>query len=207
MKEKLREAIKTGETLHIRYFGGRTPGSERYISPINIYKDKVRAHCMQTESVKTFMIYKLELVIPGEPSQLAFKHSFEPPEFTNIEEIANYLTDSLQAFVWITQTTETSITLHGAFKNGKAKKTPVVSLDFEEFKYMWPEPDTSSPDFDWDDFVPDIVEGYTLEDAEMIKRKRPWVVRAKSKETATYGLSKKAIIRFMEWADELSPSE
>ncbi|XUO83987.1 hypothetical protein RVM27_16590 [Halomonas sp. KM007] len=73
-------------------------------------------------------------------------------------------------------------------------------------EYVFPEPDMDSPDFDWNDFIPDIVEGDALEGAEKIKRKRPWVVRAKNKGTATYGYSKKAMIRLMKWAGELSPS-
>lgn len=206
MKDKLGEAIDSGEILRVRYFGESTPGTERDISPVKIINDKVRARCMETGAVKTFSISKMELAIPGESPELALKQSFNPPEFISTTEIASYLTDSLVALGWIVKTTDTSLTLHTPFKNGKTKKTPVILLDFEEYEYVFPEPDMDSPDFDWNDFIPDIVEGDALEGAEKIKRKRPWVVRAKNKGTATYGYSKKAMIRLMKWAGELSPS-
>lgn len=202
MKDQLKEAIKTGEILKIRYFGGSTPGSERAISPVSIIDDKVRARCIETGAVKTFSISKMELAIFGEPSKLSLKQSFSPPELPNISEITDYISESLEALGWIVQSTDTSLTLHTAFKNGKVKKTPVASLNFEEFDYVFPEPDINAPGFDWGDFIPDDDD---LENAEKVKRERPWVVRAKDKNTATYGYSNKAMIRFMEWADELSP--
>lgn len=206
MKNKLKEAIESGEILRIRYFGGSSPGSEREISPVSIFDDNVRALCIETGTVKTFCISKMEVAIPGEPSKLSIKQSFNPPELIDIYEIANYLSESLEALDWFVQYTDTSLTLHTTFKNGKIKKTPVISLCFEEFEYIFPELDINSPDVDWDNFIPYIVDGDSPEEAEKVKRERPWVVRAKNKNTATYGYSKKAMVRLMEWADEFSPS-
>lgn len=202
MKAKLKETIESGEILNVWYFGGETPGSKRDIFPIVILDDKVRAKCMKTDIVKIYSIEKMELYIAGKPSELAKKQSLPLCDFESISDILNFSNDTLQSEGWIVKGDNEHITLHLAFKNGKVKKKPVVQLRFDEFEYIYPEPDLNSPDFNgvfW--------ENVDLDSLEKKKRTRPWIVSAKDKGTITYGKSNKAFSRFLEWAYELSPIE
>jgi len=208
MKELLKEAIETGEIIQVHYFGGSKPGSVRKISPVKILDDKVRARCIETGAVKTFIIAKMEIYIPGVEPTLKVEKQFTLPEFRTISEIFDYSKYTLESQGWVVRSNETQISLHSKFKNGNLRKTPEVSLDFEEFEFIFPEPDYGDPNLDWDElFEIKVIDGDALEEAEKKPRTRPWIVRAKSKDTITYGKSSRALKRFMEWSEELAPVE
>ena len=59
--DSLQEAIQSGHSLKVRYFGGSTPGAERELFPLSIANGKVRARCVVTQQAKTFVIEKMEL--------------------------------------------------------------------------------------------------------------------------------------------------
>ena len=204
--DELKIAIDTGEALEVWYFGGSNPGTIRKIAPVKIIDDQVRARCLEDNSIKSYSISKMEIYVPGVEPQQRNTHTFIPQEITSITKLLHHYKDTLEGLGWFVIGSENEITLHEKFKNGKPKKTPIISLNFEEFEYRFPEPDINDPEFDWDDFIPETIEGDILENAEKIPRKRPWIVRAKSKNTVSYALQNKAFTRFLEWANQLANS-
>ena len=75
--DRVKQAIHSGETVRVRYFGGSMPGAERLIKPIVVSGESVRAHCLQSGETKVFKLAMLEEVREGIPSEL--ERSFVPP--------------------------------------------------------------------------------------------------------------------------------
>ena len=185
--EALENAIDNGASLRVRYFGGSTPGGERDIQPISVKDGKVRARCLLSGETKTFVIEKMELVVEGEPSQLA--SAMPPPVVTyeSVDEFFAHQTAALQALGWVVHHEGETISLHRTFKNGKLIQTPDVSLRYEAIAY-------------------DLVfDGEQVIEANHRERSRPWVISAKKQTTKTYGDFGKAQISFLEFAKSLSP--
>ncbi len=182
LTQKIEEAIGAGVVLRIRYFGGSSPGSEREISPISLSGEKVRARCLLKNVVKTFDLTKMELVVSGEESVLAKNQTIVDPIFSTLQEIFESRRSYFEDLGWTIMLEENKLSLHRTFKNGRLIKTPDVALNFEEFS-------------------PDMI----IREENINPRARPWVVRAKNKDTKTFGLFPKAQSLFNELAKELAP--
>lgn len=190
VQEKLQEATESGEVLKVKYHGGSQPGSIRDIAPISVKSGKVRARCYTSNAVKTFSIDKIEILEGGAAQKEATwnKNIENTVNYVSLEELKNEKLPELESLGWHVEYNETSLSLHRRFKNGKPLKGSDVSIDFEEFDY-------------------DYVAG---EDGEIHKenerkRVRPWVLRAKNKDTVTYGRLDKAVSLFLEQAIALAP--
>lgn len=62
LKNKLSEAMRAGEVIRIKYWGGSTPGESREIFPIRFDKNGLlMARCIRENSVKTFNVEKIEI--------------------------------------------------------------------------------------------------------------------------------------------------
>jgi len=185
VQEKLQEATESGEILKVKYHGGSQPGSIRDIAPISVKSGKVRAHCYTSNAVKTFSIEKIEVLEGGAvQKETTWDKSKENiVNYNSLEQLRIEKISELESLSWHVEFSDTSLSLHRRFKNGTPLKGADVSIDFEEFDY-------------------DYVAG---EDGEIHKenerkRVRPWVVRAKNKDTVTYGKLDKAVALFLEQA-------
>lgn len=191
-KARLREAIETGEVLEITYQGGSQPGTCRAISPICIENDKVRATCLNSKTVKLFMIEKIVTVNSIKQPELS-ECSMSPQPLHHYESISELLEQKRDVFIglgWHIESDEDHLSLHRRWKNGKPHKGSDVSLDYEEYTY---------------DLVVDM-DGKEHQE-NLRKKTRPWIVRGKNKNTRTFGKRDAAADVFIEWADLLSQKE
>jgi hypothetical protein len=61
LRQRIVEAIRAGEILHIKYWGGSTPGECREISPIKFTETGLlRATCLRDGEAKSFKLEKIE---------------------------------------------------------------------------------------------------------------------------------------------------
>ncbi|MFV0449820.1 MAG: hypothetical protein ACK5MF_15410 [Vibrio sp.] len=189
VEDAILNAIDRKQKLTVVYHGGRQPGSSREIGPISYNDDtgKVRAKCYTTGTVKSFLIHKMaisehESVPEREPDP-------EILHFDDIESAHSYLHDTLKSFGWVVAFNESEqlISLHHSFKNGKIKKTLVVSIGYEE--WTW-------------DMIMDENGNFTRGDKH--KKQRPWTVRAKGQTTSTFSDMSKAVDKFVHFAEKLA---
>ncbi|WP_144318722.1 WYL domain-containing protein [Serpentinimonas raichei] len=185
--DDLLKAIENGATLRIRYFGGSSAGSESELQPISVNDGELRALCTLSGETKTFVIDKMELVIEGVASVLAA--AYPPPVllYPTVNEFAAFHTASLQEQGWEILHEGQSLTLHRKLKNGKLIQNPDVALQFEAV--------THDAIFDGEKFL----------EANHRDRSRPWIVRAKNKNTKTFGDFGRAQVTFLEFAKALAP--
>ena len=189
--EVLQNAIETGEVLDIIYQGGSQPGTSRQISPISISNNKVRARCISSNTVKSFLISKITLPNEGGAQEVKQRIEGLPKiiNFTSLSEFLEHSQDTLKGQGWHIITDDASISLHGFFKNGKPKKGAELTIHYEEYTY-------------------DLVarEDGEIHKENIRKSQRPWSVRAKTIDSRTYGTLDPATKTFMEWAKSLAAS-
>jgi hypothetical protein len=190
IEAKIQEAIATGEVLTIRYQGGTQPGTIRNISPIRISGDKVRARCLASNVVKTFVISKIELSKgsndvdsrwdPTRKDKLKYEdlNSFIEPNKAELEKMG-----------WHVNFSDNHISLHRSYKNGRVLKGSDVSLSYDELVYEF------YIDFDG------------KEHKEAKKRQKPWVIHVKGHYIAGYSKLERAIEKFLNQAIKLSPNK
>jgi hypothetical protein len=178
--EKIREAIGTGELINIIYHGGSEPGTARMILPIKIEGDKVRAKCYTSNKVKSFSLEKIEFA-GDEITDYTGAH--REPE-TLEEAIAPFL-DELKGAGWEIELTSDSAGLFTLFKNGKRRKSAIVSI----YYYI------SSDGYEFDEY-----DEYEPIEENAINH-RPWHV-----EGHAYKHLSKAILKFMELARATKPA-
>lgn len=188
MKDLLEQAITTGEILRVIYDGGINPGSVREISPINISGDKVKARCLNSGIVKTFLISKLR-ISENSPLERAWNPPPLPPEHSSLDEFFEHYESTLQKLGWVVKREQDCISLHRSFKNGKVMKGFDVSLDFVEMDF-------------------DLEAGLDGEIHKLNPRVRvkPWVVRGKKpNESKSYKRLSAAGVYFNSLADQHAP--
>jgi len=194
VKKVLQSAINNGEILTIRYHGGRQPGASREIAPIQITGNKVRAHCYASNAVKLFNIEKIEVL----DNQLSNQNKWisEKPNihhYENLHDVFAKTKKTVEELGYYPKLADNCYSLHHFFKNGKPRKSSVISIDFEEYDYEY--------DFDFEsdsEYLEEIVIG-------KIKRQKPWVVRSKGKTTRTFSNLDKAVVFFIEQAKDRTP--
>lgn len=185
--DALMEAIKNGKSLHVRYFGGSSPGGERELLPLSLKDGRVRARCLSSGETKTFVVEKMELAVEGMPSALAATIPPPVPVYSSLDEFMAHQALTLQAMGWVVRRDGEVFSLHRTFKNGRLIQSPDVALQFV--------PVASDSCFDGEEFY----------EANIRDRSRPWVVRAKNQRAKTFGDFAKAQSLFLEFARLLAP--
>ncbi|WED23054.1 hypothetical protein L3Q72_06575 [Vibrio sp. JC009] len=192
MKIKIIErAIENKDRVFAKYHGGSHCGKARELGPISIDNDtgKVRARCYNTNIVKTFMVEKIELIDQQcfEATKLVPK--LDPlPELNSLQEVFEYYKDTLESMGWGVSC-NSSLGVHGFFKNGKMKPGKAVSISF---------------------FLQ--LDGKVYEDPNDINldlvpiNKRPWSVRAKGLKPASFHHINAAAKKFMDFVFEIEPT-
>ena len=131
-------SIDTKNNLSIIYHGGERSGTARDILPLTLLDNfTLRAADLSspTHPVKTFSLEKIE--IPGVESKKSKKKQYSVGLYKNIEEVHLAFADTLHGMGWHVATYQDDAGLCNRldvcdfFKNGKPRKTPVVSLSFQ----------------------------------------------------------------------------
>ena len=65
-KRLILEALENGDFITIVYYSGSLPGTSRRVMPVQANDIYIRAKCLHTDVVHTFMYKKMELVHDGE---------------------------------------------------------------------------------------------------------------------------------------------
>ena len=184
--EQLQAAIQTGEVLTIVYNGGSQPGTTRQISPIKIEGAKVRARCFSSNAVKVFRLEKIE--ITERPTSNGYVDPIELPKFEDLDQVAEYYTEHFEKQGWTVESYPDAFLLFDHFKNGKPRKTPALSLTYDE--------DTSEIFWSGEEDDP-FVSG---------KRQKPWSVTGRSQTFSAFKHLNKAMQKFLNLAANSSPS-
>ncbi len=197
--KRLQEAQETGQVIGIIYHGGSQPGSFREISPIKLYDNKVSAHCYASDLVKSFNLDKIELRgdMPTQEEKTGewdFKY-VDADRFGNPDTILSTYQEYLTSLGWHVlshfdqEFGQTNINLHTFFKNGKLRKTPVITISHS--------PLTS------DCFV---QYGSSEILTEYRESSRPWSLGGKvSINTRTFAKADKAVYEFLKLAKNHAP--
>ena len=190
-EERLQEAIDAAEIVRIIYNGGSQPGTLRDIAPMSISNGKVRARCINSNTVKSFMVELIQVVDGKEnPKTTEWSPNAKPTtQYEFLSEVLEKEKNLLSGLGWHIENDRNRISLHRRFKNGNPMKGSDVSLDYEAFTYD----SVLGPDGE-------------LHEENRRKRQRPWSVRGKNKHTNSYASLDKAAKLFIEWAKLLSPS-
>jgi len=186
----LQEAIDEALVLTVKYHGGSQPGTIRQISPISISNGKIRAICLSSNAVKTFVIDKIEIC--SDENEVDKKWNPTHKDKFKYENLNSFIEQNKTDFEkqgWHVNFSENAISLHRSFRNGRILKGPDVSLAYEEYVY---------------EFYIDL-DGKECEETK--KRKKPWIVSAKGFQGAAYSKLDRAIERFIEQSNALSPNK
>lgn len=131
LRERLTEAIRTGEVLRIAYHGGSQPGAAREITPLAVTEDVVTAEDLATRQRRTFKLERIELLAPDAPVADYDPNAAPPPEDTRtVAEVVAAHRGELEGLGWHVDLGQDQIGLARFFKNGKPRKTPEVGLTF-----------------------------------------------------------------------------
>lgn len=133
----LSAAAKSGEVVRIIYHGGSQPGTIREVSPVNVTPHEMNARDITTGVVKTFILSKVELP----ESDIGFRH-YDPTAAAlpkveihqSIKEALSSKVVEIEALGWQVSLNDDTISVHRHFKNGKPRKTPDISLIYNEFE-------------------------------------------------------------------------
>lgn len=189
IKDRLEETINTGEILTIKYDGGSMQGQPREIFVLKVLKDRIRAKCLTTNAVKTFIIDKIEICDEEslkslKPIELPKKKVYE---YENLEDFYEQNKDTLEDLLnWTIKFESDSLSLHRRFKNGNPLKTADVEIYFEEYEETW-SAEKNEP----------VENGY--------KRVKPWVVRAKNINTRAFKNINRALEFFYKQSEKFAP--
>ena len=188
LKERLENAIASGEILEIKYFGGSNPGKPRNISPIKIDGNRLIARCLQSNEVKSFSIEKISFSDEKDSYEVSTKviEHLTFQSFTQITDFLNQYKQSLENLGWFVKLENPeSLSLYSYFKNGKLKKTYDISISYEKFSIE------EIYDPDTDNFI-----------IEKKEKQKPWCVRAKGETTRSLSTLPNAIEIFLSFADK-----
>lgn len=189
IREILERALPEHEPVRVVYHGGRSPGTVRTITPLEMLGDQVRARCHVSGQAKRFRIDRLEPA--GESSSSAeYTGAAAPSRFSSVEDIHRYARDTLEGMGWVVEfeagADHAEIVLLRRFKNGKVRKTGDVRLSWDRY--------TVQQIFDGERFIEQRTE-----------RSRPFTVWANAETSRSYSDLDKAAFQFMQWAEAHRP--
>lgn len=182
-------AGSAGEIVRVVYHRGSQPGSVREIVPLTVRDDEVVANDIAAGIDKTFKLEYLELA--GADSAAPAYDPAAPPrveEFRTVEAALAPHVAELQALGWHVELSETRISLHRFFKNGKPRKGYEVTMGFDEFTV-------------------DMFDDFDGRGMQTVTRpsKRPYNVSSTSMPTKTFVRLSGVLPVFLEEARKLAP--
>ena len=163
LEDKLMEAMETGEILTIVYQGGSHPGAPRQIQPRSIFDDKIRALDVQSGRNKQYLIQKIRIVDGDAPIPDYTPTIYE--KNPSVEELIEYHVAEAEKLGWTVTVTGNNVELFARFKNGNLRKTPSVSIFYEEYQV-----DYIITEDDWEAEPEEVL----------VKSPRPWRVASRA---------------------------
>jgi hypothetical protein len=136
IKEKLQQAMESGEILPIIYQGGSEPGAVRNIFPRKIEGALVYAYCEKSKRVKGFSIGKIQFS-DYESVNYTGEHK-RPEEPKTLEQGMSLYIDEIKNIGWHIKQYEYSIELYKSYKNGKLRKTPTFIFNHDPEQALKP---------------------------------------------------------------------
>ncbi|EPJ0505245.1 BRCT domain-containing protein [Klebsiella variicola] len=145
--------IDAKKAISILYHGGGASGAERSITPLTLLDNfTLRAIDLSIPShpIKTFSVEKIEvpgierLSLPPHQSKKRKQKQYSVGVYKNIADVHSALVDTLQGMGWHVATYLDDSGLCNRldvcdyFKNGKPRKTPVVSLSYQPENQLRP---------------------------------------------------------------------
>lgn len=175
----LQKAIEDKARIKVIYHGGSMAGKLREISPISIKDAKLRAKCHIGNAVKTFIVDKMQVMeeSTGELSQETFREKVRP-KFKTLNELHKYCEEKIDSTKLVIQSDAEFLTIHGTFKNGKAKKACEIGISYEEVGLRF-------------------LDGFG-EETETFIKERPWSVFGKKHNSVAYKYFDKATDKFID---------
>ena len=149
---RLNGAAEAGEVLTVVYHGGSQPGAKRLLSPIKVTPREIRARDIATGEVKNFLVSKIEVVPEDHPAKEYISGAIILPEFTNINDALEAKLPELTALGWHVEISDSGVTLHQYFKNGKPKKGADAGIQLQDDSHNRP----------WYVFGPDLASARTF---------------------------------------------
>ncbi len=186
VRARLLTAATAGETVRIVYRRGSQPGTVREIMPLAITDEEVRARDLASGIDKSFKLAYVEL---AGPETTAPAYDAGPPgeDTRSVRAALDPHVAELRALGWHVETTDTSVSVHRYFRNGKPRKGPDVAILFNEFAVDA-----------WDD-------GHGWR-GDAVKSTRPYYVSSPNFDRArTVARLSLAVALFLEEARKLAP--
>jgi len=134
--EILSTSAKTGEVIRIIYNGGSQPGTIREIIPVAVTIREMTARDVATGIIKTFILSKVQIPVSNmdlphyDPNAAPFP---KDEIHRTIKEVLSNKVSEIEAMGWHVELNDEAASVHHYFKNGKPRKTPIVSLVYHEF--------------------------------------------------------------------------
>lgn len=129
--ERLLSAKENGELIAIIYHGGSHPGKARMIYPIKVTESEVWGREPDAKQAKQFKLEKVEIAAENVVVHDFSGHEDLQEPATLKDAIYPYLAD-LESSKLAVNVSETSVSLHSCFKNGKPRKSSELIICYHE---------------------------------------------------------------------------
>ena len=171
MIELCQQAIHTGATITIVYNGGSQPGHARLVIPISVTKDELVAREPSVAFPKHFKLPKVasvqlatgEMAINADATP-APAPTLHVPILESFAEYTEFFRAYLQGAHLAIDESELYFAISGFFKNGKPRKTSLLSISY------------------WEPGFASMLNFETGEvehvQSELTGRERPWCIRS-----------------------------
>lgn len=144
IRQRMAEAMESGEVVGIIYHGGSQPGAYRDLTPLSFEGDKVWARCHQSRGRKSFRLDKIELrgtVPTAQDAANAWTEGAGRQEtFNDVAGVHSAYAQELESLGWLVslQLTDDAqyLELRDTYKNGNPKKNPVMELAYETVNWI-----------------------------------------------------------------------
>jgi hypothetical protein len=193
----LRKAVEMGEVITLAYGGGSNPGASRRLIVSSCSVDSFRAFDETQRIAKSFKIEKVLWVKDNSGNEISNEFAAvdpfpKTPKLESLEEDVAMLRPKLVEAGWHIHESDNCFGVGVYFKNGKPKKTPIISIS-----YFLPTMETIY-DFEKDDFI-EVKK-------EITGRERPWRVDSyRLSQCKTFGLLHSAMEFFVSEIEASAP--
>jgi hypothetical protein len=186
-------SVETGEVLLVKYNGGSKPGAVREIVPTEIIGNKVQAKCLTSNSTKTFVIEKLELVKKGATTNSEeWLPETKSTQYASLKDVVDIQGEVIKALGWFFKIEDDVLSLHRYSPKGIPLKGADIILEFNRYSF------DAVVDFEREE--PEIYA------ANIRPRKNPWTLRAPSMNTKVFGTLGKVVEVLLEQAVKHAPN-
>ena len=133
----LRSVVGTGEIVTVVYNGGSHPGQPRKIVPVALRADEIVIAEPGVDLHKHYKLNKIASVELGNGTRADNPQAIHDPEpsapaLDSLSQYAEHFGPELRATGWNVISTDTELAIGGYFKNGKPRRSTLVSVNYRE---------------------------------------------------------------------------